>query len=423
MSTDPHRVPQPDQADQHDVRGGSKASRWPAITYESLGWEPPPDVYMSKNQRRLHTGSYSAAIVPHIAGLHPSVSADVAAEAEEAGREITRFDEYVSRTFGDTEIAPLQSVLLRTESSASSQIENLTVGARQLALAEIGENSSANAAIVAGNVRAMNAAIELAEQNTAASILAMHEAVLNEADAEHAGKWRAQQVWIGGSAYGPHQATFVPPHHSRIEDGIADLISFAGRLDIPPLLQASIVHAQFETIHPFTDGNGRTGRALLHASLQRRGVTTRATVPISAGLLSDTQSYFQALTAYQGGDLDPIVARVAEASYSAITNGRALIENLASIREDWTNRIKARRDAAAWRLRDLVISQPVLSNDVVTDRLNVGWHAAQAAIDTLVEANVLRAAKSGRRNRVWQADEVLAELEAFAQRAGRRVFG
>jgi hypothetical protein len=124
-------------------------SQWPAITHETLRWDPPRDVYMSKNQRRLHTGPYSAAIVPHIASLDPQVSTETAAEAEEAGREITRFDEYVSRTFGDTEIAPLRSVLLRTESSASSQIENLTVGARQLALAEIGEHSSANAAIVA----------------------------------------------------------------------------------------------------------------------------------------------------------------------------------------------------------------------------------------------------------------------------------
>lgn len=398
-------------------------ARWSAVRYETYPWELRADVYMSKNQRRLHDGPYQAAVTLEIADLNPPVSAAVAADADEAGREITRFDEYVNHTFGDAEIAPLRSVLLRSESSASSQIENLTVGARQLALAEIGEQSSANATIVAGNVQAMKAAVDLAEQNTSESILAMHAAVLGDADPDNAGKWRTQQVWIGGSAYGPHNATFVPPHHSHIEEAIADLVAFTGRLDVLPMIQAAVAHAQFETIHPFTDGNGRTGRALLHALLQRRGLTTRATVPISAGLLADTGAYFQALTAYQNGNVDSIVRRVAGASHTAITNGRALIDRLAEMREDWTGRIKARRDAAVWRLRDLAISQPVLSNAVVADRLGVGWLAAQAAIDTLVDVGVLRASKSARRNRVWQADEVLAELEAFAERAGRRSFG
>jgi Fic family protein len=108
----------------------------------------------------------------------------------------------------------------------------------------------------------MTAAIALSNRIDADAILAMHRVLMADTDPDIAGRWRSQQVWIGGSDLGPHDALFVPPHHARIAPAMADLVRFVARDDLPALTQAAIAHAQFETIHPFPDGNGRTGRTL-----------------------------------------------------------------------------------------------------------------------------------------------------------------
>ncbi len=105
-----------------------------------------------------------------------------------------------------------------------------------------------------------------------------------------------------------------PARPHRVPAAIDDLMAFAARDDVPLLAQIAVAHAQFETIHPFTDGNGRTGRALVQAMLRNKGLTRQVTVPVSAGLLADTDGYIAALTAYRDGDAAPIVERFAEAS-------------------------------------------------------------------------------------------------------------
>src|SRR5262249_56504813 len=103
----------------------------------------------------------------------------------------------------------------------------------------------------------------------------------------------------------PHGAAFVPPHYERVPDAMRDLMSFVRRDDLPVLAHAALAHAQFETIHPFVDGNGRTGRALVHAMLRARGVTRNVTVPVSAGLLTDTDAYFAARMTHTPRDPGP----------------------------------------------------------------------------------------------------------------------
>ena len=141
---------------------------------------------------------------------------------------------------------------------------------------------------------------------------------------------------------------------------IDDLVEFIGRDDVPVFAHASLAHAQLETIHPFEDGNGRTGRALVHAMLRSKGLTRTVTVPISAGLLVDIDAYFAALTAYRAGTPELIVERFAEAAFAAVANGRALVSDLRGVRAEWQARIRARRGAAAWQVADLLLRQPVV---------------------------------------------------------------
>lgn len=396
----------------------------PSSTLRAVLWENRPwttsDAYLSRTQERRHSGPYAASIPATIAELSLSVPPGVTADAEDAVREIVRFDAYASLELGPrAELAPLSSILLRTESAASSQIENLTVGARALALAELGSPTNRNASIVAGNVRAMEAALAVSSTIQAEPVLAMHRALMEPAGDPDAGSWRTRQVWIGGSSAGPHRALFVPPHHDYLPDALDDLFAFTARSDMPVLPHIAIAHAQFETIHPFTDGNGRTGRALVHAMLHRAGVTERVTVPMSAGLLTDTASYFASLDAFRDGDVVPIIASLTRATFDAVSNGRRLVDDLVEARAGFDDRIAARRDSVVWRLADSLIGQPVIDIAYVERTFGVSNMAAGRAIERMVEAGVLTQTSKGRRNRVWQADAVLEALDDFAERIRR----
>jgi Fic family protein len=369
---------------------------------------------------------YASAALPKYGTYHPSVPANIAelvldlppsvlAEAESAGHEITRFDAELGG-----EIAPFAAVLLRSESAASSQIENLTASARAIAEAELASGrAKRNAEMIVANTAAMQAAVALSDAVDADAILAMHRALMANEPRHTPGEFRTEPVWIGGGST-PIGAAFVGPRHELVPGAIDDLIAFAQRADVPSLPQIAVGHAQFETIHPFTDGNGRTGRALVQAMLRNKGLTRHVTMPVSAGLLADTDAYFAALTSYRDGDAAPIVERFSQASVLAMANGRQLIADLRDIRETWNDVITARSDSAVWKVADLLIRRPVVNAALLAQELGIESTNAHRYLNPLTEAGILVETTSGPRNRVWRSPEVLAALDAFAERAGRR---
>jgi Fic family protein len=390
-----------------------------AIGHERLTWPVPTEAGYGLADLRAaqrQAGQYDAAIPAAIADLEADLPANVLADADEASREVARFDAELGH-----EIAPFASVLLRSESAASSNIENLTASARAVAEAEaLGGDGRRNAALIVANTEAMKAAIALADELDEQAILAMHDALMCTSQPDMAARWRAEQVWIGGGAFGPRGADFVAPHHERVRPAIADLLAFARRTDVPTLPQIAIAHAQFETIHPFTDGNGRTGRALVQAMLRNKRLTRQITVPVSAGLLSNTDAYFQALGFYRDGDPAPIVEQLSSAAILAIVNGRHLVSDLRSIREQWDSRVAARRDSAVHRVADLLVRQPVFNALTLQRELGITTGNARRYVDPLVAAGVIVEFTDRTRNRAWRAPEILDALDAFAERAGRR---
>jgi Fic family protein len=397
------------------MASAEESSTWPAIGYEKRSWHLAEDAYGSRNQRRLVAGPYSAAVPARIATLSIPMDGELSALTEEAATELARFDAEVGRI-----AAPFASILLRTESASSSEIENLTSGAAQIGLAELGARAPKNAQMIVGNVRAMRAALELSDSLSAHSILDMHRALLEHSDPDMVGHWREQQVWIGGGSLGPHTAQFVPPHHELVPALMDDLLVFADRTDLPRLAQTAIAHAQFETIHPFPDGNGRVGRALVQAMLRGGELTRSVTVPVSAGLLNNTSRYFDALGAYRTGDVRPIVRSIAEASFAAVGNGRRLVSDLEEVRRRWEQSINARSDSAVHRLVDVLLRQPIIDSATAATALGVTTVNAQVAIDRLVVAGVLEQISAGKRNRIWEARDVVESLDAFGARARRK---
>jgi Fic family protein len=366
---------------------------------------------------RLERIPYQAAVPPRIADLEPFTLLEprLVREVTEVEGAIAAFNTEVARL-----PVPMPAVLLRTESASSSQIEHLTSSARSLAVASLGLNASKNARLVARNVAAMRESLAIDGPVTASMILRIHEALLGDSDPEIAGAWRDGPVWIGKPDLSPHGADFIPPTYERVPELVADLVAFCARPHISVLASAVVAHAQFETIHPFTDGNGRTGRALVHSMLRESKLSLATTVPISAGLLGDTEAYFDALTAYREGDVNPIVAAFAAAARRALVNSHTLAHETMDLRASWRDSIKARSDSIAWRLADHLFAQPVVSSEYVEQALAVSRSGAYNAIDVLVSAGVLAQPSNDRRNRLWQATDVLTIMDDFAKRSTRR---
>jgi Fic family protein len=392
---------------------------WPAIASEDRPWVSRLDAgHLDVWQRHRLERPYRAATLPPISGLTPDLPDKLLRLCEEVASEIARFDAEVAAL-----PVAMPAVLLRTESASSSQIEHLTSNARNLAIATLGVDAKQNAALVAANVRAMTQALDSGDDVTSDGILRVHDVLLRHHDPEIAGTWRTEQVWVGSSALSPHGADFVPPHHDRVPQAIDDLVAFAARDDLPAVVHAALVHAQFETIHPFVDGNGRVGRVLLHTVLRAHGLTRHTTVPVSAGLLADPEAYFRALTTYRAGDPSAVVRQVADAALAALANGRSLAADVTRLRDEWSGRVRARSDSTAWALADLLVGQPVVHPEFVAGRLHVTDRAARNAIAVLERAGILGPTTAARRNRLWQAAEVLETMDEFARRAGRRRAG
>ena len=396
----------------------------PAIGYEDHLWLAEPDGMAARAARAAASGAYRSSVPARISEYAPSLPVGVAADLEEAAFALAQFDSYAQSVLGnpDSASATMSAVLLRTESASSSQIEQLTVGARQLALAEIGQSTSDNAVTVVGNVRAMESALAWEGPITPDAILTIHRALLGRQPGweHHAGHFRDQLVWVGRSNLGPVGASYVAPRPELIPDAITDLVAFMARPDLPVVLQAAVAHAQFETIHPFVDGNGRTGRALVHLMLRSVGLVTHIAAPISAGLLTDTEAYFDALTAYRAGDALPIVERFADASRFAASSGRQLIESLEhQFVDDRALLTGLRPQATAWRVLPWLAAHPVINARLLADELSLTDAAAQRALDQLTHHGILTERTGRKRNRIWQHDAILHILNDYAAKLYR----
>lgn len=392
----------------------SREEGWPALGWDDRTWVPST-AWGAHAERAARGARYRSAVPATIARLTPVPSAAVTTAAEVATRELSRLDAELGGR-----VAAFAPVLLRSEASSSSQIENITASARAIFSAELGLKASRNAELITANTRAMTAAIDLAADVTPDAILRMHEVLLAGQSHHTPGRWRDEAVWIGTRSDSPVGAEYVAPHHSRIQALIEDLTEFARRRDVAPLVAVAVAHAQFETIHPFTDGNGRTGRAVAQSLLRFRGVTLNVAVPVSAGLLADVAGYHRALTVYREGDVSPIVAAFADAAMRAVGNTRELVAELDRIREDWNRRLTVRRSSNAWRLLDVLLRRPVLTSAAAAAELGVRQPNVYPPLTALVDAGILKSKAEHRLGPFWRSDEVLAAIDRFAERAGRR---
>ncbi|MFW6599161.1 Fic family protein [Propionibacteriaceae bacterium Y2011] len=257
-------------------------------------------------------------------------------------------------------------------------------------------------------------------------VIELHAALLPEEPRHHG--LRQVQNWIGGSDWHPIDADFVPPAADSVPDLMTDLVRYVNGAAHSPIVQAALAHAQFETIHPFTDGNGRVGRALIHTVLARRGLTPTAVLPVSLVLATLRHEYVSGLTSYRHGAAPGSAAATAGVRdwlefftgsvRIAVDESTSLVDQIDALLVEWRERVALARtergvrqtpraDSAVARLLETLAEAPVLTASSVRRILGVSFPAASAALEELREAEVLTTRRIERNTTAYLAKEIL----------------
>ena len=421
-------------------------------------WENTHEGGLRRRDRR--SGEYRAYVPDPLVGaalvLSPSTEA-LAARAEARVRALGALPD----------MAGIARFLLRSEAIASSRIEGVAPSAHRVALAELAQQEevrglSEQARAVARNVTLVRAAVEElsgAQPVTADRLLALHRSLLPDSPEHHG--IRSTQNWVGGSSYHPLDADFVPPPPELVPDLVADLLTYLNGATHAPLIQAALVHAQFETIHPFADGNGRVGRALIHTVLTRRGLLAGMILPTSLVLSTLSGKYVEALSRFREagdpggsdaeshrpdaagpdgpdalgdpggpdglgklddpdgpGGRDAWISFFLEAVVLACDQAERISTELAGVREEWNESLQKwiaregggrapRRDSAALRILEGLPGAPVLTIATASRIYGVSRTAASRGLETLRAAEILTTESIGAGRRAYTARAVL----------------
>jgi Fic family protein len=185
------------------------------------------------------------------------------------------------------------------------------------------------------------------------------------------------------------------------------------------VVQAALVHAQFETIHPFEDGNGRTGRALVQIVLRRRGLTPNFVPPISIVLAREKDRYIRGLTDFREGRVAEWLEMFAVASTQAAHLAQGYLRDVNRLQDDWREALRMhsnpRADAAAWALIETLPAHPIVTIPVAVAATRKTRPAVENAIRELGAAGVLQRVGESARNRAWEAVgllDVIASVES-----------
>ena len=227
------------------------------------------------------------------------------------------------------------------------------------------------------------------------------------------GEFRRSQNWVGGTR--PGNAVFVPPPHLAIPDCMGDLERFlhADGDGLPALVRAGLAHVQFETIHPFLDGNGRIGRLLITLMLCEAGLLRRPLLYLSVYFKRHRERYYELLNGVrQTGDWEAWLAffldGVQETAENAAATARRLSERFAGDRERIAE--QGRRAGSALRVHEVLQERPILTIPETCRRTGLSFPAVSAALGLLEEARLVREITGFRRNRVYVYDEYLKIL-------------
>lgn len=391
-------------------------------------WEPSMLELTGVPKRARRPARIQAYVPQRLADAEMLLDGEVVqavVDAQDAVRDAQRHADTVG-------VSTIAQQLLRSEAIASSQIEGIDVPShRALAKAAAGNQHRPQAQLALANTEAVRWIYDWAasrhEPFTVDVICTIHErlAAADRFLSTHAGQLRTRQNWIGRDPYSPVGADFVPPPADLVEPLLDDLCAYANRDDVPPVVQAAAVHAQFETIHPFADGNGRVGRSLIGAILSRRGVCRDVIPPVSLVLARDQDAYVKDLTAWRF-DADGYrswILDLATACEAAALASTELAGQVADLQSAWREAAgNPRRDSTAATLIDALPAHPIVDAADVAQLTGRSTVAARTALNALTDSGVLAQVTVGKRHRMWECVGLFALIDGMERQlsAGAR---
>ncbi|RLU82514.1 cell filamentation protein Fic [Streptomyces griseocarneus] len=412
-------------------------------------WPSQPGVTPGVEEERPRT--FAAYEPDLLSGRRLRLSAELAAEVAEVDRLVRAFNDAAPTS---PHLESLARFLLRSEAVASSRIEGVVASARAIAHLELmlatkaGDEQRSTRGIsdsareVVNNVLALRRAVTALSNTEAAvtvdDINGLQAALMVETEQhETSGFLRTVQNWVGGNSYGPHGAEYVPPAPEAVAPLMTDLAAFISEDHPLPLVQAALVHAQFETIHPYNDGNGRTGRALIHTALARQGLAVGHVLPISMSLLAHAREYIAGLNAYRyvgepdshaaAAGVDAWIRVFLAATRDAVAEARRFTDELIQMRKAWYAKLadyresqgrrgQPRKGAAVVRLMEQLPGVPIVTARATQSLLSISFVAASSALDELAGAGVVQVKEVERGTRAYLATDVLDLINGAERR-------
>ena len=394
--------------------------------YLTQTWRSDPTLYAPRRYRRA---CQYRAFIPDPLPLDEQAEAfaldlDLSAAMSNVERSLTDLNRIAAPA-----LQALSRFLLRTESIASSKVEDLQADARSLAMAEArrraGRSVGQQARAIIANIDAMERAVEhaaRADRFGVGDLLDIHAVLMQHAPlGRRVGALRDDQNWIGGNDYNPCGADYVPPPAQLVPDLLENLCNFCESDQAPPLAQAALAHAQFETIHPFDDGNGRTGRALIQMLLRRRGLAPSFVPPISVVFSQRRDSYIQGLVDFREGREREWLFRFTSAAAQAVRLANRYRREITELQGFWRERLRTaehpRADAVAWELIDVLPGMPVLSVPTAVEATGRSQPAVNNAVGQLERVGVLSRIGTSARYRIWEPQgllDLMVDIESEA---------
>lgn len=392
--------------------------------YRSQHWKGS---FEGETRRARKGGSYETYLPDTLCHRTFLLHGETAADISDAERAVISLNNQ-AKALRNTEA--LARLVLRAEALSSSKIEGLVIGPRRILKAELDRSAHDETAMeVLNNITAMDEALSEAALGpiTVGTMQRIHEKLLSGTRlAPYAGIVRTEQNWFGGNSYNPCGAAYVPPPHKIVPDLLEDLASFCNEDSLPPLAQAAIAHAQFETIHPFVDGNGRVGRALVHVILRRRGLCPSVVPPISLAIATRGQAYIAELSLFRHiGPKDGAAALEGINSWlsffsactiSACKNAAAFEANVNRAKQGWLDAV-GKRTSTLEDFADAMAGRPVFSAATMMQATGKSLPTVNAAIERFVQAGAVKQINMGKRNRAFEAAGIVEAFIGFERAA------
>jgi Fic family protein len=362
----------------------------------------------------------------------------VAAKIDRASHHVSQID----ARLGASPSLPALETLIKSEAIASSYIEGHRISAAELA--REGSDfraASADVRAVMGNIEATHRAVSaLSGPNRSVSIEDVVRIQSDLMESHPNGGSRSPFVGlrttqailippgaIRGESATIEDATHIPPPASHVGGAMADLLDYVNDPpnQSPPLVRAALAHAQFETIHPFPDGNGRTGRALIQAMLRRDGAVKHVVLPLSPYLAMNPRAYVDGLNSvrFEGDapdqeELEQWLSAFADCTYSAARNAAEVADDIEEVGADWTERLRGARvrtGAASYNAIPHLLGSVATTARDLSAAIGVGEATARTALHHLEKVGALSASKTSSGTVVFVADQV-ADVISRSQR-------